>query len=489
MSQAAGYGPRLQLPPVAWRREWLYLCYAGMEVCWITPLVLSFLRGRGPGSPAAIALVLFSLMVGFLYLARLADRATWEISRARALMILALPVAVLVAWRIFLHTGVPLADLRWIQAAGTDMVSGHSGGHWLILVLVLFLWWRGLSLSRREFVFASVALAFRSGILLLVVGTVLATTVAGQPVNSLIYLFFLCSLLAVALTRLEEVGLITGEAGRSFDAFWLGLLVAAVGALLGVGLLLGLVASPEGIAAIRSLWAPIGDGLISAVVWLMALLLRPFEPWLQWLANAIAANWDSVLNEQWAEALAQWEPVAGEAPQPRSGVVLAAAWTVLRLACGGGLVMALVLAGLWTLSQRRARQRELSEQHSRIDAGLLDTLAGLWQSGRDRLRQVAELAGHFGLGSGLLAAITVHNIYANTARLAGQRGYPRHPARTPYEYLPDLVVAFPGADAEVRAITDAYVGVHYGELPSTGEELERLRAAFERLRSTEVGEP
>jgi hypothetical protein len=93
------------------------------------------------------------------------------------------------------------------------------------------------------------------------------------------------------------------------------------------------------------------------------------------------------------------------------------------------------------------------------------------------------------VGSGLLAAVSIRNIYANTARLAGQRGFPRHPARTPFEYLPDLMAAFPGADSEVTAITEAYVGVHYGELPSSREELAELRAAFDRLRSAPVGEP
>lgn len=489
MTGAAGYPSRLQLPPVAWRRELLYLCYAGMEVCWITPFFLTFVRDRRPGFPAIAALALGSILLGFFYLARFADRVAWEAGRARVLMVLMLPIAILAAWRIFLHPDVPLADWRWIQIAGADMVSGRSGGHWLVMMVVLFLWWRGLSLSRREFAFASVALAFRSGILLLVVGTILATTVAGRPVNGLIYLFFLCSLLAVALTRLEEVGLIQGETGRAFDAFWLLLLVAATAALVGLGLLLNPIASPQGIATVRSLWAPVGEWLVSAVVWLMAALLRPFEPWLQWLVDTIATNWDSILNEQWAQTLAQWELTAREAPASRSGTYLAAAWTVLRLACGAGLILALLLAGLATLNQRRARQRELAEQHSAVDAGLLDTLAGLLQGGRDRLRRAAELVGRFGVGSGLLAAVSIRNIYANTARLAGQRGFPRHPACTPFEYLPDLRAAFPGADAEVMAITAAYVGVHYGELPSSREELAELRAAFDRLRSAPVGEP
>lgn len=85
------------------------------------------------------------------------------------------------------------------------------------------------------------------------------------------------------------------------------------------------------------------------------------------------------------------------------------------------------------------------------------------------------------MGSDLLAAISVRNIYANMARLAARRGFPRNKARTPYEYLPDLLAAFPQAAAEAQAITDAYVAVHYGELPASRAELDALRAAYARL--------
>ncbi|MCB0230768.1 MAG: DUF4129 domain-containing protein, partial [Anaerolineae bacterium] len=73
---------------------------------------------------------------------------------------------------------------------------------------------------------------------------------------------------------------------------------------------------------------------------------------------------------------------------------------------------------------------------------------------------------------------------ANTARLAKKRGYPRHKARTAYEYLPDLQAAFPAAREEARQITDAYVSVAYGDLPTSKEDLANLRAAYERLKDS-----
>jgi hypothetical protein len=43
--------------------------------------------------------------------------------------------------------------------------------------------------------------------------------------------------------------------------------------------------------------------------------------------------------------------------------------------------------------------------------------------------------------------------------------------------------AFPGADEDVRVITEAYVATHYGEAPETDEELNAIRAAWERIRA------
>lgn len=484
MSRAGSVQQGLHWPVVQWRQEFLYVAYAVMEVCWITPLFLVLSRTGQRLAPAAAAAALTGLLLTFFYLARLAERWTWEPAKARGLVLAALLLAILLSWRGFLHPDVSLLDWTWIRAASADLITGQAGGHWLVMAAVVFLWWRGLALSRREFAFSSVALAFRAGVLLLAVGTVLLAVVTGRQANGLIYLFFFASLLAVALTRLEEVGVVVGEMGRRFDLFWLVLLVVTVALLLGLGGLFGLAASAAGIAALRDLWAPVGDALIWAVLTLISLLLRPFEPLLQRLIDLLSSFWLNFLDQDLVQALAQFEPLADQADGARGELMLQAAATATRLVCGVALLAILLLAGLWALNRRRSRRQEMAEERSALDTGLLDTLGELLQQGRQWLRRAGDLVGRFGLGSDLLAVVSVRAIYANTTRLARQRGYPRHRAATPHDYLPSLLAAFPQAGDEARAITDAYVGVHYGELPTTREELARLRAAYERLKNS-----
>jgi hypothetical protein len=66
---------------------------------------------------------------------------------------------------------------------------------------------------------------------------------------------------------------------------------------------------------------------------------------------------------------------------------------------------------------------------------------------------------------------------------AGRRGYPRAESETPLEFLGTLVGAWPDLELEMRAVTDAYVRVHYGELPETQAELEAIRAAWKHVQS------
>nr|HID12489.1 DUF4129 domain-containing protein [Anaerolineae bacterium] len=85
--------------------------------------------------------------------------------------------------------------------------------------------------------------------------------------------------------------------------------------------------------------------------------------------------------------------------------------------------------------------------------------------------------------------MTIRRIYAHLGALAAERGYPRAPYETPYEYLPTLKQAFPGNREEVARITEAYVAVHYGELSERPEDLATIQAAWERLCETAAAEP
>ena len=149
------------------------------------------------------------------------------------------------------------------------------------------------------------------------------------------------------------------------------------------------------------------------------------------------------------------------------------------------LALAVVVSVVKMAGRRRARvDNKEDEQHEstwssrelwrKLRAQLLDRLA--------RLRNLAGIMDRLG-ASGLFAALTIRRIYAQTIRLAASRGYPRPAARTPYEHLATLRQAFPGCEPELFQLTEAYVGVHYGELPERAEALSEIRLGFERIKA------
>ena len=485
MSQLAAGAARPAGRRTRWRYHTLRIAFAGTEMSWFTPFFIVFVPAARAWPPLALGALLLLVELGFYFWSEFAERRQLSGGVERLTALLALPVLILLGWRIFLFPGLPVGDMRWIPAAFSGLVTSQGAGFWAIMATVLFLWWRGLSLSRREFDFEAVSFSFRVGLLLLVVGTLLLSATADREVLAFIFPFFFFSLIAVSLARLEEVGRIRGEVGTLFDLTWLGILLGTIVLVLGAGLLLVLVARPESIEAIRALWAPVGNWLLNAVAFVVTIVLWPFEPLLRWLSALFAEGFRLMEESGALQTFLAVGPIEVEQNDPETvSRVFEMILTAVRMLCGLGVLAALLGGGLWALQRERKRQREEAEVHEDLEAGLGDALAGLLRGVRDRLRGAANLVGQFGMGSDLLTAISVRNIYANTTRLAKKRGYPRHKARTAYEYLPDLQAAFPAAGREAQQITDAYVSVAYGDLPTSKEELADLRAAYERLKDS-----
>jgi hypothetical protein len=109
-------------------------------------------------------------------------------------------------------------------------------------------------------------------------------------------------------------------------------------------------------------------------------------------------------------------------------------------------------------------------------------LREVFRRGRDALNNALHTIGRFGMGRDLLAALTVRRAYAQMVRLAARQGFPRGVSQTPYEYRVTLAQAFPGGQAAIDTLTEAYVRVHYGEVPEGSEALQTVVQALEAFK-------
>jgi hypothetical protein len=288
----------------------------------------------------------------------------------------------------------------------------------------------------------------------------------------------------VALARIEEVRRAPNSGGVGFSGFWIGSTLAGVALLIALGAGVAAVFHGGGLELVLRWLSPV---LIVLQVLLVGLALLIIGL-ARLLVSLLPVDWSGFLHrlqgmmEVWQGVTVPEVPLPGDQPAGIERFFGALQGTV----CISIIVLMILIVLLFTW-WRIQRERDRGTDESRESLFSTDILArsllSLLESGRDRLGQLVGLVDQFGLSSRLLSAITIQRIYANLVRLAAKGGYPRDPAQTPYEYVETLSKAFPGRDAEVALITDAYVSSHYGQVPDSREELERIRQCWARVQA------
>jgi hypothetical protein len=471
------------LGKINWRREAILPAQAMAETCLIAPWLASFLSTGHDIQPERVAAACLALILGTLYLARMMDALRLNAWIQRGLILLI--IIGLSAWVVYaVAFGEPQWGGRdgWRALLDPDFLVYLAPGTVIVLLSVTWLCWRGLRLANMTLSMREAALGFHVGVVVL---SLVALVSTARYITAFVPAFFFSQLLAVALTRVETVSHVSGGKRLPSSGWWVAALLGSTGMVI---LIAGAVSAfVLGLPPDQLLFwlAP----FITLIMLPLLLLSLPFMGLIERIARMLPAAFTSVIAALTTLAQ-QLQALMGQMVQsgPPKFILV-----ILRV-IGYGISLLIVLLVLATVvsvvrmaGRRRARvDNEEGEQHEstwssrelwrRLRARLLDRLA--------RLRNLAGIMDRFGAG-GLFAALTIRHIYAQTIRLSASRGYPRLPSRTPYEHLNALQQAFPGCEPELAQITEAYVGVHYGELPERAEALAEIRAAFDRIKMTE----
>ena len=469
-----------------WRRESLYVTLVAAETCWFTPWFLVIIQRAAAPTPYGTAFILGILVLAVIYSLRILERLHIVLLYQRVLLIVAVVVTLPLVIHVVLYPTYGWLDLSWLGKATESLLSFHTLPPEIgVFAMVIFLWWRGISIGQRDLNLQGIAFSFRLGVLLLIFSVPLLPTPVAYDFAVFIVLFFFFSLLAVALGRVEEVNRAKGGVGAPFNLSWLAILLGSIAAVLATAWLISRVYSIEGFAQILRWLQPVFDPLRRVVEYIIALLVWLLRPLLQWLFGIFQKVFENVVQN--IEVLESFEPLSPEDFPSAEPIKLPRLLIdALRYIClgvtGTGILVVLALALRRRLEkQRRGEEIRESLWSSPLFAdGVLNSLRHGW----DRLKDLAGLMGQFGPGVRLYAAVSIRKIYANMARLAERQGFPRQPAQTPYEYLPALGLAFPDCQAEAMAITEAYVKVHYGEAPESIGDLQLIRECWQRIQSS-----
>jgi hypothetical protein len=429
---------------------------------------------------------MLALLLAFFYSYRALAFLNLRIRLQQGLLvgILLLTIILMLRQHVYQASGLSITDwIMEIYHETTDPAVVMPGG-WVTVIVLVYLWARGIQLARRSLSPESVGLTFRIGVVVLMVVTLLFGLFGDEHVSGFVAPYFFFALSAVALARIEQVSAQSHLAQTPFGRFWIGSTVLAVALLMLLSTAVALFFYGGGLGFVLRLLSPLFflvqilvAGLGVVFLWLFEAILSLFAVDMSDVGLALRD-----LFSRLGELVGALQALSA----PHSQSDRPAVFAMLQFGASMAIPIAIVVLVLllnWFRVQRSRRQggAEIRESTFSTQALARDVLAAL-RSGWDRLGQLAGLVNRFGLGSRFLSAITIRRIYINMERLATGMGYPRLSAQTPYEYLATLRKALPGVEDDVQLITEAYVNAHYGQVPDNPDDLQRIRECWERVR-------
>jgi hypothetical protein len=463
--------------------ELVVIAMAAMDACLVAPLLTGLVSYVLPVDPLVLGLSLMATTLGVQYLARASLQLIERVWLRSALLALAILLTAAMAIHETLYPELPLLDLTWpAEVVGwlrrANMQSLTIPREGIVFVLVLYVWWRGLALAQRRTSSGDVAYRFRLGVVVLSVMLVLASLIVEAPLHPFVFAYFFAGLIGIALARADEA--LTRHGGEKS--------IVGPGWLLGVGLAgLVVVLLASGVAALLTgenlLW--IGRPLLVVLRWLLFGLVYVMGLVAEVIVRFVQLIVRDIDLERLRATLSPLRQLRPPEPIPEpsrwSPEQLASFRTVAVL--GGALLLAVAVSLSLRWLRRPRGGREAGERESvweDVDVAL--AAQRLARRALGWLENQADVA-RSRLGR-YLATLTIRRVYARLVDLATDIGFPRMPHLTPYEYLPTLAEAFPSHRAEIRTITEAYVLVHYGEVPDDPARLAAVSAAWEKVRES-----
>jgi hypothetical protein len=354
----------------------------------------------------------------------------------------------------------------------------------LVMALTVYIWRRGVvSASNTYLEQGRTGLKFRIGVLIFII---YAFVRGRSTVPPALPLFFFSSLLAMSLTRANQITKQSAGGNPPFSLTW----VLSLGALFFVTMSAGLLAG-------QLFASSLVDRLFGG---LRLLLLRVFLFIYQLLLPLLLAL-DAIF-QQWVSNLTQEPEVTDTGPLEdliagasdwigRDSPLfvqrlneflasLAVYWPTIRIVLIS-LVVLLVIVSSIRLVLRRSRQ--VAQGDLATDEGEdlpLEVKTGWRRRIRDFGKELRSW-GRAAVSGQLSTAILVRRLYGKLLQLAAEHGRSRYQWETPLEFQGALGQLFPNVTEEIETLTTAYVQVRYGQLAETNELVNDVRQAWDKI--------
>lgn len=450
-----------QLPLKWWPQVAVFLLVI-VELCWVLPWFRMVMQ-----ITFVTPLWLAALVLGGIMLAAYGLGLAMEALRLMKNIQLA-------GFGIFLVGSLLLAEHFLLIGPAYGAVNGLARldpGAVLVLFFVIWMWWRGLTLSQDVLRPSTAWRRFELGLLFFMAYLFIASQVSFyRPGFGIFVLFLFSGLLAVIFVRVSYVGINRGVSKNPFDLRWLASVSGILGATVALAALAGSLLTGQYrlfldflAEAIRFLIA-VTLFIFGIPGLLVSILLIPIVPWLKVIVPQQSIS--DTMQKVFQRFMVQ--DAKDATPLPISIQTLCF-WALVLL-----LIVVLIIRIQRVLAMHRyskAYQPEhllkRGEAREIIRKALQDALNGLV----GRLRPVRRF----------MAAARIRRIYTQLMDLCQELNSPRPVSTTPYEFLPELGELFTAQTEDLRVLTEAYIRVRYGEFPESKAEIDAVESAWQRI--------
>ena len=436
---------------------------AAMETCWVYAIlsffayVVSFPRFI---SPFAIFIAYWIAIVVGRVLPRRKER--WIVLQASAILIAF--ITMLAIARIELYDDAWF-DFAWLPNYVVNLfsiLSRLTPAH-LSAAAVLFAFIRGLGFGQRPMTLWFTGYQFRLGIVIFFVLLIVASIFKQFDPSLALFIYFFISLIAIALARIDEL-----DSAQRLSSRWSGTLVVSVIVVLCLGFLLLQFLNVDSASLLLWVFTPIGL-FLSALLFLMAIPAGILAGWFVELMRPLFGQLGQMMNQ-----MSQFMPL-GAQDALENFQTAANSPQLISILKTIAIAALILVVGYWLARALQRRMKIVEDEEYIRESVSRDERFG--ERGRRMKKKTAPRK-----KSTHLAAESIRRIYAALVARAAENGLPRQVAETPYEFLPRLENKFADNAADLRAITDAYVDVHYAEHTATEERVKSVKEAWERIK-------
>lgn len=473
----------------AWRELAIFASII-MEISWAVLWYRALINSSEVLSYGRVFVVFGGILFFSHSITRVTNHLIMNMMIRRVIIVGVILVSVLVSFELLLdpHETLSMGELLHQQILNfRDMGSLIPPGFVLILI-VLFVCWRGMSLIGKQVAPDYVISEFRKGIVLLLIYGVFFAFTGDTPIFT-VYIFIFFSLIAMSAARISILGAIRGGRRIPFSRQWfLGILITVM-VIVGISAFVVSLLKDRGFEFIFELYAWFIQLLILMITPLMWLITLIFSLIWEWLNIEMmvqmfveAMNRLQIFVVELLDAINFWfgRMDAYDLRQFFFSIGTAKPYILW------GAIILFVLLLLMTIRRHLWTDQEDDDQEyqSLLDQeDMLGLLRSALSRGLARVADGLEQIMRLRHTRRMLAAARIRRIYAHLMDLSAKLDQPRPSSKTPLEFLPNLEGIFPTLLIELETITNAYLRVRYGELPETHQEVAEVESAWKRVRS------